>query len=124
MEWELPEKAQMGRREFIGAAAVALFAGIAIQIAGCGSNDNGTGGGTIANGDVSGSISGNHGHVATVTKAQLDAGGAVNLDIRGTADHTHIVALTAQDLASIKVGTQVVATSSTTSSHNHTITFN
>jgi hypothetical protein len=36
-------------------------------------------------------ISANHGHSAVITGAQLTAGGAVELNIRGTATHAHTV---------------------------------
>ena len=109
----------MNRREFVGAAAAALFAGIVVQIVGCDSIN-------ASDGSVSGQISENHGHEAVVTKAQLTARSGLTLDIQGTADHTHSLVLTTQDLADIKSGTQVSRTSSRDGfeNHNHVVTFN
>jgi hypothetical protein len=84
----------------------------------------GGGGGGAGDGSVSGSISGNHGHVATITAAQLTAGNAVALDITGTADHSHSVSLSAQDILDVAARRQVAKGSSTGSGHTHTVTFN
>ena len=73
---------------------------------------------------IFGVVSNNHGHIAELTGAQLDAGLAVDLDIRGTATHTHTVSLSADDITSIKAGTQVARQSSVTLSHSHLVTFN
>ena len=54
----------------------------------------------------------------------LTAGGALSLDIRGTATHTHTVELSAADIASIAGNGRVSKSSSTTSGHDHTVTFN
>jgi hypothetical protein len=109
------------RRTFLGASAAVLFAGIAIQITGCGTEEDSG----ANNGSVSASISSvpNHGHKAVVTKAQLDAGGAVTLDIKGSADHTHSVELTADEMATLKKGGHVMKISSVTV-HTHTVMFN
>lgn len=109
------------RRTFLGGTAAALFAGIAIQITGCGTEEE-----SSSDGSVSGAISNvaNHGHKAVVTKAQLDAGGAVTLDIKGSADHTHSVELTADEMATLKKGGHVMKSCSTASSHSHSVMFN
>lgn len=110
------------RREFLGAAAAALFAGVAIAILGC--NEDKGSGPEPEPGDISGAISGNHGHSAIVTKAQIDAGGAVTLHIQGGAGHDHTVSLTAEDMAALKTsGGSVTKTSSTTNSHSHSVKF-
>lgn len=79
--------------------------------------------------DRTGSISANHGHVATLTAAQLAAGNAVTLDIRGTADHSHTVDLGGAEVVQIRNSQRVTTTSSTETSatfgtHSHTVTFN
>jgi hypothetical protein len=67
--------------------------------------------------------------VATVTSVQINAGNAVTLDIRGSADHPHTVDLTAAEVVQIG-GAQRVSKASTTDSsatfgtHQHTVTFN
>jgi hypothetical protein len=108
-----------------------LFAAVVLAGAGCDDGDGaslvvGPGGGTAS---VTGSISANHGHVATITGAELDAGVALPLDIRGTADHSHTVQLSGAEVVQIRNGQRVTTTSSTatsltTANHSHTVTFN
>lgn len=117
-----------GRRAFIGAAAAALFAGVAIQITGCSTEDKEDPGSAGAN---TGVVFGNHPtpHKAVITKAQLDAGGGVTLDIQGSSDHGHSVTLNAEQVAAIKAGAHAM-TSSTTytpsggTGHAHEVMFN
>ncbi len=120
-------QAGFGRREFIGSAAAALFAGVVITVTGCNSTDSGSDS-SLNPGDAAGTISGNHpkAHRAIVTKAQIDAGGDVSLDIQGAADHNHTLSLTAADMVTLKAKGQVMATSSdgSTDSHNHMVMFN
>jgi hypothetical protein len=52
------------------------------------------------------------------------AGGAVVLDIQGSADHPHSVSLTTAEVVSIAANTRVSKVSSTDASHNHNVTFN
>ena len=117
---------EMDRREFIGAAATALLAGVAIQLTGCYSND-GYGTSPTPSSGVNGSIAApdteNHGHVANLTQTQVDAGAAVSLDISGVAGHSHTVDLTVQDMTDIKAGKKVVKAASNIG-HYHTVTFN
>ena len=101
-----------------------MLAGVAITITGCGDDDNDNPTGPTASGDFTGTISANHGHRATVVAAQITAANAVSLDIRGDADHTHTVALTAAQVAQIGSRQQVVVTSTTDAGHLHTVTFN
>lgn len=122
-----------GRRAFLTTLSGALVAAFVVQIVGCTSEDP-VSAGTPAPGpgncglgkvaaDRTGTISSNHGHVAVVTTAQQDAGSAFNLSIQGTGTHDHIVALTAQDVAALKAGSQLVKTSSNVNGHTHTVTF-
>ena len=135
------------RREFNTASVNALFVGMTVWISGC----SGGGGSSPAAptaaptptsapapsspGDKSGTISANHGHVATVTGAQLQASGAVALNIRGTADHDHAVQLSADQVHQVSAGTRVAQTSTesaatsdgyggSTPGHSHSVTFN
>lgn len=124
----------LDRREFTAEAVLAALAGVVITI-GCGGGGGGGGysspaspstpapaAGTSA--DKSGTISDNHGHVATVTGAQLLAANAVQLDIRGTADHTHQVTLPVDAIQAIQAGRPAFTSSTNTSGHDHTVTFN
>ncbi len=92
------------RREFTLEAALAILAGCVITISdtACGSSTSPTP--TAATPvDVNGVIAANHGHSAVITGAQITAGSAVSLDIRGTATHTHTVALSQADLTALKI---------------------
>lgn len=75
-------------------------------------------------GDVQGTISANHGHTATITGGQLSAGNGVTLDISGSADHTHSVAVNATEVSQIAAGQRVSKESTNNQSHTHFVTFN
>jgi len=123
----------LDRRRFTAEAALAALAGVVITVSGCGgsysspsspSTPSPATGGSSSSSDESGAISNNHGHVAVVTGAQIVAGNTVQLDIRGSADHTHTVTLTAAAIQVIKQRQPVITDSTTTSGHDHTVTFN
>jgi hypothetical protein len=138
MEDEMQKEAMLersiNRRQFTVASAMAILSGVTITItSGCGGSSyapsapstpapNPTP--TPAAGDKVGAISDNHGHSAVITGAQLTTGGALALDIKGTATHTHTVQLSAADIASIAGGQRVSKSSSTAEGHDHTVTFN
>jgi hypothetical protein len=124
------------RRRFLGTLARFTIAGLVIGMVGCTTEPESpaaaaplAGGGCPQPGlakiaaDRAGTIASNHGHAATVTTAQQDAATAFNLSIQGSSGHDHTLALTAQDLADLKAGLQVVKTSSTGASHTHVVTF-
>ena len=109
---------------------MAMLAGVAITITACGSDSPsspspspGSGGGA-ASGDVSGAVSANHGHIATITAAQITAGGALSLNIMGNATHAHMVSLTASQLQQIGTRQRLAVVSTTDAGHDHTVTFN
>jgi len=118
------------RREFALQAVLLALSGVTITVSACG------GGGSPststppttttppASNDEVGSVSANHGHTAVISAAQLAAGGAVDLDISGTAGHLHRVQLSGDEVVQIRGGTRVAKTSSTDDGHNHTVTFN
>ena len=113
----------MERRRFTALSAMALLGGATITVTGCGGGGNPAGASGMGDGSVSGTISANHGHVATITAAELTTGGGLNLDIRGTADHTHSVAVTGSQVVDIRGGSTVAKESTETSDHHHTVTF-
>jgi hypothetical protein len=125
-------KVDFSRREFTAASVMAMLAGVTVTISGCGGGSNPGSPNPLpsatptpaASGDKVGVVSANHGHVATVTAAQITAAGSVSLDIRGSADHTHSVDLTGSEVQQIGSGTKVAKISSNNSSHDHTVTFN
>jgi len=122
------------RREFARHASLAFLGGVTVSVSACG------GGGyssptasspatptptpTPSPGDEVGQLSANHGHRAVITAAELMAGGALRLDIRGDADHTHTIDLPAPAVQDVREGKPVQADSTTTQAHEHTVTFN
>jgi len=117
----------LDRRTFTLEAVLAILSGVAITISSsaCGGGSSPTAPTpTPAATDKVGSISANHGHTAVITAAQLTAGGAVNLDIQGTASHTHGVSLSGAEIASIAANQQVSKESTSGNGHTHTVTFN
>ena len=119
------------RREFTVESLMALFAGVAITVStsACGSSGGGGGNPAAPDGSRGANISANHGHVATVTAAQITSANNVTLDIRGSADHPHTVGLTGAEVVQIGNGQNVTKTSSTDPSassgtHDHTVSFN
>ncbi len=118
------------RREFTAATVMAMLAGVVVTItaSGCGGGGSSpTSPGsvpTVESGDKQGVISANHGHIAVIKSAQLTAGGAVTLQIQGTADHNHSVDFSTDDIHAIAGGTRISRDSSTNQGHNHTVTFN
>jgi len=73
---------------------------------------------------VNGTISVNHGHVATVTSAQLTTGNGVTLNIQGQATHNHTVQLSQSEISQIAARQRVSKDSSEDQFHQHTVTFN
>jgi hypothetical protein len=114
------------RREFTLQSALALLAGVVITIDGCGGSDSPTQPGSNPGpvGDVTGSISGNHGHSATIAAATIAAAAnTIMLDIRGEATHPHTVEVTQQDLRNLQNRQAVTKTSTTDAGHQHGVTF-
>ena len=108
----------MNRREFTVEAALALLGGAFITISGC---ESGTEPSPVI-ADIPGEINSNHGHSVTLTAAGLRAGGALDVDIRGSAGHTHMVSLTTVDLAILRNG-GVVQKETSVTRHTHFVTF-
>jgi hypothetical protein len=144
MEGEMKEEKSVlernvDRRQFTLASAMAILSGVVITItdAACGGSSGSPTSPTptptpapnptptpAASGDKVGQISANHGHRAVITAAQLTGGGAISLDIRGDATHTHTVDLSAADMAAIAASQKVSKQSSRDDAHAHTVTFN
>jgi len=77
-----------------------------------------------ASGAAAGVVSANHGHAAIITTAEITAGNAVNLTLTSGNSHTHSLALTSGQVASIGAGSQVSTPTGTGGGHTHTVTFN
>jgi hypothetical protein len=130
---------KLNRRQFTQEASLAFLAGVTVTVSACGGGGGGgggdynpTGGSTTTTttlppapaGSETGQISANHGHQAVITAAQLQAGGAVQIDIAYTAGHSHMLTLPAQAVQEIRDGKPVQKDSTTTDAHMHTVTFN
>lgn len=128
------ELLSVGRRKFSLAAALAILSGAAITIssAACGSDSPSgpnpaptpTPTPTPGASDKTGNISGNHGHSAVITGAQITAANAIQLNIQGSATHPHSVSLSASEVVAIGANQQVSKESSSENGHSHTVTFN
>lgn len=125
------------RREFTAQSVLALLSGVTVTLTGCGDGNSSStpstpttptspppAPGPESQGDVTGTVSANHGHRAVVTGAQITAGNAVTIDIRGTADHTHSLSLSADQVGRIADGERVQETTTINQAHGHTVTFN
>lgn len=66
-------------------------------------------------------IGANHGHVMTVTKADVMAGVQKSYNIQGSADHPHTVTLTAAHFVSLAQNHAITTTSTTNAAHAHPI---
>jgi hypothetical protein len=98
-----------------GAAGAALFVGCASD------DDDGDGGGDnncLANGTTV-TIQSNHGHTLTVSIADVTAGVEKSYNIKGGADHSHTVVVTAALFTTLKANTAIMVTSSSDDGHSH-----
>jgi hypothetical protein len=113
----------MNRREFTADAVLLLLGGATITMGGCGGGGASPAASSAPPSDAVGTVSSNHGHSAVISGAQLGAGGALELDIRGTSSHPHVLSLTAGEVATIRAGGRVTK-DCTGGSHHHSVTFN
>ena len=119
------EDRMLDRREFTLQSALAILSAATITISGCGGGDSSPAPGpTPGPTGATGAISDNHGHTATIDAARLTAGNAIQLDLRGQADHPHTVDLTAAEVMTIAARQRVAKTSTSDAGHAHTVTFN
>lgn len=87
---------------------------------------------TAVAGDVSGTVLDDDPlpHIVVISAAQLSAGTALSLNIKGQAFHSHTLDLTSTQVRMIAAGCRVVQTSSTdthssgSGAHAHTVSFN
>jgi hypothetical protein len=100
--------------------------GLVVILAACGGDDGGSGQPIDAPAPMcttpTNNIAGNHGHVLTVTLADVDAAADKTYDIMGTATHTHAVTITAAQFADIKAGETRTFTSTSAGGHSHQVT--
>ena len=112
----------MTRKEFLGS----LAAGVAV-LAGCGGDEGGSDTSiqrNCAQNGTSATIGGNHGHTITVTASDINAGQAKTYNIMGTADHDHMVTITAAQFATLQSNANgsVMVVSTNVGAHTHDIT--
>jgi len=117
------------RREFALRSVLAMLASVTITISACGDDDSPTSPSPSGGNGRTGAVTANHGHTATITSAQLTAGNALVLNIRGSATHPHTVELSAAEVGQVTAGTRVSKVSSTDDSpdagrHSHVVAFN
>ncbi len=127
---------KLNRRQFTQEASLAFLAGVSVTVSACGGGGGGGGGNDYqsptggtpppapASGSKTGTVSSNHGHQAVITAAELQAGGALRIDIASGAGHSHIVDLPAQAVQQIRDGKPVQKDSTMTDAHMHTVVFN
>ena len=113
------------RREFTVESALAMLAGVAITITGCGKDSAPPAPSPPAT-DKAATVStdAGHTHTAVITAAQFTAGNAITVTLTGASTHTHTVSLSQTELTQISAGTRVQKTSSNDNAHTHTVTFN
>lgn len=114
----------LDRRAFLRQSFLAALSGVAVTVTACGYDGGNAGAGNQSGDGKTGSISGNHGHTAFVSSAQLSAGNSLVLQIRGSSDHPHTLSLSSAQVQAIASGTQVSVTSSSDDGHTHLVTFN
>jgi hypothetical protein len=76
---------------------------------------------TCSRGATGASISANHGHSLTVSKADVAAAATKTYSIQGTSSHAHQVTIDAAQFAQLKGGRSITVTSSLALSHAHSV---
>lgn len=107
-----------------GLVVLALVLAAGAALAGCGDDDGSPTSPSPSSQGATGVIANNHGHTATLTGAQVSAGRAVSLDIRGSADHSHMLDLTNDDVVRLQTRQRVERDASANNTHTHRVTFN
>lgn len=121
----------MSRKQFLhtlaAGGAAALGAPLLASLGACDSDDGGGepdgnpgGANCVANGSTA-TIGGNHGHMMTVTKADIAAAADKTYAIMGTAGHPHSVTITAAQFATLAANTSIQVTSSSDAGHTHSV---
>ena len=117
----------MTRKEFCGGLAggtvLLLFQGCGGGGGYAGSSSGGMMSSSTSCGASGSAIAGNHGHVLTIARADLDSMTDRVYSIMGTATHDHMVAFTAAMLAQLKAGQSVIVTSTNCPGHRRRSSF-
>ena len=105
------------RKEFI---LQFVGGGLGLMLGGCGGGGDSASPATPAGaGCAAFDFSANHGHVLSLTPADLDATTARTFEVQGTAPHSHQVTLTPAQLAALKAGQAVAITTTVDATHSH-----
>ena len=124
---------KVDRKEFIRTTLMLAGAGFGLtRVASCGGGGGPGGGtGTAGTGAVTNAcdahaprdtISANHGHVLTVSQADVAAGALKMYSIMGTATHDHTVTVSPGMFTTLSGGQTVSTTSTNNAGHTHGIT--
>jgi len=116
----------MDRKSFIKKVSGAMLIGIPFySILSCSDSESDpvpmTDPNCLLNG-TSSSVSANHGHSLTVSKADVSAGIEKQYSIQGSATHNHMVTVSVSDFASLASNQQIQITSTSGDSHVHSVT--
>lgn len=124
----------MERKTFIQRSIGALLVAIpAFSLTECSSSDNNSGvpnpnpnpggpqGNCIDNGTHS-TISGNHGHTLTVSKADVMQAAQKTYSIQGSSSHNHNVTLTTSHFNSLQGSNGITVNSTSGDGHTHSVT--
>ena len=123
----------MDRKAFIQKSLAAMLIALpAYSFVGCSSdsdNDpsptpdpNPTPSGNCIDNGTNSSISANHGHNLTVSKADVQAGTAKTYSIQGSSSHDHTVTLTATNFSSLQSNNSITVGSTSGDGHTHSVT--
>lgn len=111
----------ISRKAFLGTAAGGMVL-LLLEACGGGGDDNSPPAAAGSCGSSGGAIGGNHGHVLSIPRADLDSTTNRTYNITGSANHPHTVTFTPAQLQALKAGQNVTVVSSTDASHEHTVT--
>jgi hypothetical protein len=117
-------RSALDRRRFVSLGTATLLGGASVLVSACGGTEQPAGPEPPA--DRVGTISLNHGHVAVITAAELNAGGALKLEIQGSSIHGHALELSMDDVVRIRRGevVSVLSAAGWEDKHDHRVTFN
>lgn len=110
---------QTTRRQFLDTLVLSAT-GVSV-LAACGGDDtSGSDAGSSAC-VPSETISSNHGHSVTIPSADVMAGTSRTYSIQGTADHDHMITVSASQFTQIRSGMTVGVGSTTGGGHDHQV---
>ncbi len=116
----------MDRNTFIKKITGAIFINIPFySILSCSGSDNDPAPeivdkNCLLNGTV-GSVSSNHGHSISVSKADIEAGVTKQYNIQGSSNHSHSVTVSESDFTSLKSNQQIQLATSSGGGHTHSV---